>query len=97
MIAPTRYFKRPFLYLALVVPLLAVGACSVNPATGKQSFTAFMSEEKEKEVGATENPKIVEQFGGVYEDANLGFTLPVLAPSWRNFLNCQTWDRPSPF
>ena len=32
-----------------------------------------MFEEKEKEVGATENPKIVEQFGGVYEDANLGF------------------------
>ena len=97
MIAPMHFFKRAFLSFVLVGPLFALGAWSVNPATGKQSFTAFMSEEKEKEVGASEHPKIVEQFGGVYEDANLGFTLPVLAPSWRNFLNCQTWDRPSPF
>jgi predicted Zn-dependent protease len=55
----------------LVLPLLALGACSANPATGKQSFTAFMSEKKEKKIGATKHPKIVEQYGGVYEDVNL--------------------------
>ena len=65
------YLKKAFLPLVLVLPLLALGACSTNPATGKQSFTAFMSEKKEKEVGATEHPKIVKQFGGVYEDINL--------------------------
>ena len=65
--------KKSFLSVVLVLALLAVGACSVNPATGKQSFTAFMSPEKEKEVGASEHPKILEQFGGVYDVPDLGF------------------------
>ncbi len=65
--------KKLLLSLAIVVPLLGVGACSVNPATGKQSFTAFMSPEKEKEIGSKEHPKILEQFGGAYDDADLGF------------------------
>ncbi len=65
--------KKTIFVLALIAPLLAVGACSVNPATGKQSFTAFMSPEKEKEVGEKEHPKILEQFGGAYDDPDLGF------------------------
>ncbi len=65
--------KSIFLSLVLIAPLLGVGACSVNPATGKQSFTAFMSPQKEKEIGAQEHPKIIEQFGGVYDDPDLGF------------------------
>jgi len=65
------YFNKLFFILALIVSLLTVGACSTNPATGRQSFTAFMSVEKEKEVGATEHPKIVKQFGGIYQDKNL--------------------------
>jgi len=73
MITPMHYFKKAFLSLVLIGPMLVLGACSVNPATGKKSFTAFMSEEKEKQVGASEHPKIIEQFGGVYEDSNLGF------------------------
>jgi predicted Zn-dependent protease len=73
MMFPMRYYKKSCLPLVLVLPLLALGACSTNPATGEQSFTAFMSEKKEKEVGATEHPKILKQFGGVYEDAKLGF------------------------
>ena len=52
-----------------VIPVLAVlAACSANPATGKQSFTAFMSPEKELQVGAEEHPKILEQFGGAFDD-----------------------------
>jgi len=66
-----RYFNNFFFALTLIVPLLMLGSCSTNPATGKQSFTAFMSVEKEKEVGATEHPKIVERFGGIYQDKNL--------------------------
>jgi len=65
--------KKFLIAVALTGPLLGVSACSVNPATGKQSFTAFMSPEKEKEVGAKEHPKIIEQFGGVYDVPALGF------------------------
>ena len=49
----------------------ALAGCSVNPATGGQSFTAFMSPAEEQRVGAREHPRIVEQFGGAYEDANV--------------------------
>ena len=49
--------------LAIFLPLLA--ACSVNPATGERNFTAFMSPEKEEQVGQEEHPKILAQFGGV--------------------------------
>lgn len=56
----------------LVLPaLLFLGACSANPATGKQSFTGFMSTEKELQVGAEEHPKIVEKFGGKLNDKRL--------------------------
>ena len=67
------YFKRLFFTVAFIFPLLSLGACSTNPATGKQSFTAFMSMEKEREVGANEHPKIVERFGGIYQDEDLNF------------------------
>jgi predicted Zn-dependent protease len=73
VIVHMRYFKDFFFYLMLIVPLLTLEACSTNPATGRQSFTAFMSVEKEKEVGATEHPKIVERFGGIYQNKSLGF------------------------
>lgn len=55
----------------LVLPLLALAACTVNPATGQQSFTAFMSPDDEIRVGAREHPKILKEFGGAYEDAAL--------------------------
>lgn len=73
MMKTMNVLKKSLFVLALSVPLLGLGGCSVNPATGKQSFTAFMSPEKEKEVGAKEHPKIIEQFGGVYDDPELGF------------------------
>lgn len=58
--------------LFFVLPaLLLLGACSANPATGKQSFTAFMSPEKEIQIGAEEHPKIVKQFGGRFGDKAL--------------------------
>lgn len=55
-----------FKWLPLIPALLMLGACSVNPATGKQSFTALMSPAKEKQVGAEEHPKILSEFGGAY-------------------------------
>lgn len=56
---------------ALILPLLSVAACSTNPATGEQSFTAFMSEQDELRVGAEEHPKILKEMGGVYDDPTI--------------------------
>lgn len=59
----------------LICSLLAIAVvtsgCSTNPATGEQSFTAFMDAEDEKKIGAEEHPKMVEAFGGLYEDPAL--------------------------
>lgn len=49
----------------------ALQGCSVNPATGEQSFTGFMSPERERQIGAEEHPKLVKAFGGIYQDAAL--------------------------
>ncbi len=59
--------------LVLVATLLAgsLGACSTNPATGEQSFTAFMSPAQELQVGREEHPRILAQFGGQYADAQV--------------------------
>ncbi|MCZ6607027.1 MAG: M48 family metalloprotease, partial [Alphaproteobacteria bacterium] len=56
---------------ALLPALWLVAACSTNPATGKQSFTAFMSKEDELRIGAEEHPKMIKEFGGAYTDAKL--------------------------
>lgn len=60
--------------MKLLAPLAALGlialsttGCSVNPATGKQSFTGLMSEQQELQVGKQEHPKILRQFGGAYD------------------------------
>jgi predicted Zn-dependent protease len=55
--------------LALVLatslwPLAAGG----SPASGKKDFTPFMSSKKEKQIGAQEHPKILQEFGGAYKD-----------------------------
>ena len=55
----------------LCLPLLALAGCSVNPATGEQNFTAFMSRADEMEIGKKEHPKILKEFGGAYDDQDL--------------------------
>lgn len=45
------------------------GGCAVNPATGKQDLI-LVDPSQEKAIGLREHPKILEQFGGVYDDAN---------------------------
>ncbi|MSO88839.1 MAG: peptidase M48 [Rhodospirillaceae bacterium] len=54
--------------MALAAFAFALGGCEMNPATGKQSFTAFMGRQDELRVGAEEHPKILAQFGGEYRD-----------------------------
>jgi predicted Zn-dependent protease len=63
--------RRHAFALALLGLLAPLGACTVNPATGQQSFTGFMSESEELRIGAQEHPKILREFGGAYEDAAL--------------------------
>lgn len=62
---------RAALIAVLLAALMGTSACTTNRATGEQSFTAFMSPEEESKVGAEEHPKMLEQFGGVYDDAAL--------------------------
>lgn len=63
--------KRLFTVIALCLPLLAVASCSVNPATGKQSFTGFVSRADEMTLGKNEHPKILKSFGGQYKDTEI--------------------------
>ncbi|MFQ5764180.1 MAG: M48 family metalloprotease [Rhodospirillales bacterium] len=57
--------------LVLLLPLALLAGCTVNPATGRGSFTAFMSREDEIRIGAEEHPKLIKEFGGAYGDAKL--------------------------
>ncbi len=55
-----------------LLTLLALAGCTVNPATGESSFTAFMSPAEEQRAGAEEHPKILKEFGGAYGDRAIG-------------------------
>ncbi len=59
-------FRMHFLWLVLFL-----SGCAVNPATGEQSFTLFMSPAEEQRIGAQEHSKILDRFGGVYDDVNV--------------------------
>ena len=50
---------------------LAGCAATVNPATGQRQYTT-LSTEDEQRLGAQEHPKVLKQFGGVYDDPNIG-------------------------
>lgn len=64
-------FNSTWILSALIVSTLLLSGCSTNRATGEQSFTAFMSEEEEARIGAEEHPKMLQAFGGTYDDAAL--------------------------
>lgn len=59
----TAYFK-----LLILLPLLALAACSTNPATGRSQFTGLLPASQEAAIGAQEHEKILQQFGGEIED-----------------------------
>ncbi len=58
----TQAFKTPFLIFLLTLSLMT-GACSTNPATGEQQFTALMPAGQEAAVGAQEHGKVEQTFG----------------------------------
>ena len=63
--------RRAAALFLLCLPLLGVAACTVNPATGEKSFTAFMSPQEEIRIGREEHGKAIRQFGGSYGEKDL--------------------------
>jgi predicted Zn-dependent protease len=64
------------MHRALLIPFIIAAAlglsqCTTNPATGESQFTAFMSPEKERQVGAAEHPNILAEYGGAYDDPEI--------------------------
>ena len=57
--------------VALAVVALTLAGCTSNPATGEQSFTAFMSAAEEVRIGRQEHPKILKTFGGAYSERGI--------------------------
>lgn len=57
-------------FLLSACSLIALEACSVNPATGEQQFTALMPASQEASVGASEHEKAIAQYG-VYGDSRV--------------------------
>lgn len=55
----------------ILLAALPLAGCSVNPATGKTQFTALMSADEERAIGARENPRILATFGGAFSDRAL--------------------------
>lgn len=59
-------------FLLLFLGLWFLAACATNPATGERQLAPLMSPEQEARAGAEAHPKILEAYGGAYEDAKLG-------------------------
>lgn len=63
-----RAFKPLLGAIVGAVLVLGLAGCAVNPATGRPTFTAFMSAADEIRIGREEHPKILDEFGGAYHD-----------------------------
>ncbi len=57
------------LLAAALLPLLA--ACATAPGTGRTIFTGGLTEEGEADLGRQEHPKVLAEYGGVYDDPEL--------------------------
>ncbi|WP_404382706.1 M48 family metalloprotease [Caenispirillum salinarum] len=53
------------------VAAAGLAGCAQNPATGRSSFTGFSDIADDVAVGRREYPKLLEAFGGAYEDRRL--------------------------
>lgn len=69
----SRLAKRLFpSALSLVSAGLVLASCTTNPATGERHITPLMSSEQEAKAGAEAHPKILQAYGGAYDDEKLG-------------------------
>ena len=58
--------------ILIMLATISVSGCSINPATGDRSFTGLMSLNDEIRLGRKEHGKILQSFGGRYNDGVLG-------------------------
>lgn len=58
---------RLFISFIFIPILLLLQACSTNPATGENQFTALLPPEREAQLGAQEHQKVEGSFGGFVE------------------------------
>lgn len=58
------------LSVAVSAMTLPLAGCETNTATGRNIFTMGSIEDDQK-IGAQEHPKIIKEFGGVYDDPNV--------------------------
>lgn len=56
--------------IILILILLFFKSCGINPSTGKNEII-LMSEKEEDQIGINEHPKILKQFGGVYDNEKI--------------------------
>ena len=57
---------------AIGLGLFGLASCAVNSSTGSMQFVPLMSEAEEARVGAETHPKIIQAYGGVYDNDALG-------------------------
>ena len=60
--------KSYVLVPAIIASLGLMSACSVNPATGEQQFTALMPAAQEAAIGAQEHEKVIKTYGAPRAD-----------------------------
>ena len=82
-IGSTRVLIRRLALVAVLAVMTGLQACTVNPATGQRSFTAFMSPDQERRVGRQQDPMIREQLGGRYADEPLHDYVDRSGRRWR--------------
>ena len=68
--SPPRRKRRQLATAALLAGAIGLAGCASNPATGEKDVI-FMSQAEEKRVGQQNHPKILQQFGGAYDDPAL--------------------------
>lgn len=56
---------------ALMASLVVLSGCETSPATGESFFTGGLTKDKEAALGAQEHEKILQQFGGTYDNPEL--------------------------
>lgn len=59
-------FCKGLLLVPALFPLVFLGACSTNPATGRTQFDGLLSPRAEASIGAEQHEGIIKQYGGVY-------------------------------
>ncbi len=55
---------------SLILTFILFSSCSTNPSSGKKELI-IMSESEEDSIGKSEHPKIIKQFGGIYNNEKL--------------------------